>query len=255
MRRIQALALVILLISVYVFVTNISYTDSDADSSAPERYIEMEAIETDISADELSELCGEIKESNIYEPFTRVIDFDAYREINADVYAYIYIPNTEIDYPILQHESDNSYYLNYNIDNTKGYPGCIYTEKENSKDFTDSNTIIYGHNMKDGSMFHDIHLFDNSDFFENNKYIYIYTPEKVLQYEIFAVYTATDDHLLYLCDFNDRDEFGEYLNQVKEKTASNMYPASALVRQQTELSADDHIISLQTCTSSEERRT
>lgn len=72
--------------------------------------------------------------------------------MNPDVYAWITVPGTEIEYPILQHPSDNSYYFMHNIDGSYGYPGCIYTENLNSKDFADNNTVIYGHDMKNDSM-------------------------------------------------------------------------------------------------------
>ena len=72
--------------------------------------------------------------------------------MNPDVYAWIAVPGTEIEYPILQHPSDNSYYFMHNSDGSYGYPGCIYTENLNSKDITDNNTVIYGHNVKNDSM-------------------------------------------------------------------------------------------------------
>ena len=75
------------------------------------------------------------------EAMRRVVDFDKLQtETNADIYAWIYIPDTNIDYPVLQHPTDDTRYLNYNIDGSKGYPGCIYTEKANAKDFSDFNT-------------------------------------------------------------------------------------------------------------------
>ena len=261
-RKIQVLALIVLIISIYIIVTNLPYAGSVTELSESVEGSEgqMDDAGKEVSGDLQSGEKGglqtkdeEAEEPDVVDPLVRDIDFEAYREMN--VYAYIYIPNTNIDYPILQHESDNSYYLNYNIDGTKGYPGCIYTEKENEKDFTDSNTVIYGHNMKNGSMFHDIHLFENKEFFEENPYVYIYTPERVLQYEIFAVYTASDDHLLYICDFDDRDAFGNYLEEVQNRTAFNMVSETALIRQDIRLTADDRIISLQTCTRSEDCRT
>ena len=261
-RKIQVLALVALIISIYVIAVNIPYAAPDPeetrteDKSAGEAWEQTkEAADTGLQRDEEAQPTEENEGMNIRDPLVNDIDFESYREINEDVYAYIYIPNTKIDYPILQHKSDNSYYLNHCMDGTEGYPGCIYTEKENSKDFTDPNTVIYGHNMKNGSMFHDIHLFEDREFFDENEYIYVYTPEKVLKYEIFAVYTATDDHLLYICDYADKKSFGEYLNGIKNKTASYMYSKTALVRKQTELSSNDKIISLQTCTQNEDRRT
>lgn len=260
-RKIQVLALIALIISIYVIAVNIPYAVPGTEEteimekSAEETGEQTREAETELQSDGDVRFTEESESVDIRDPLVNDIDFESYRDINEDVYAYIYIPNTEIDYPVLQHKSDNSYYLNHCMDGSEGYPGCIYTEKENAKDFMDPNTVIYGHNMKNGSMFHDIHLFEDREFFDENEYIYVYTPEKVLKYEIFAVYTATDDHLLYICDYADKKTFGEYLSSIKNKTAPNMYSKTALVREKAELSSDDKIISLQTCTQSEDRRT
>lgn len=85
---------------------------------------------------------------------------------------------------MLQHPSDDSYYLNYNMNGTRGYPGCIYTEKANSKEFTDFDTVVYGHNMRNDTMFASLHNYEDQTFFNNFPYIYVYTKEKVLVYEI-----------------------------------------------------------------------
>ena len=85
-----------------------------------------------------------------------VYDFGQLHEQNEDIYAWIVVPGTQVDYPLLQSETDN-YYLDYNLDHSKGYPGCIYTNQCNRKDFSDYNTVLYGHNMKNGSMFGSIH--------------------------------------------------------------------------------------------------
>ena len=76
-----------------------------------------------------------------------VYDFGQLHEQNQDIYAWIVVPGTQVDYPLLQSETDN-YYLDYNLDHSKGYPGCIYTNQCNRKDFSDYNTVLYGHNMK-----------------------------------------------------------------------------------------------------------
>ena len=98
------------------------------------------------------------------------VDLQNLREtVNPDIYAWIYVPGTKVNYPVLQHETDDTYYLNYNIDGTKGYPGCIYSEKKyNSKDFTDANAVLYGHNMKNGTMFGSIHRYEDQEFFNEN---------------------------------------------------------------------------------------
>ena len=170
------------------------------------------------------------------------VDFAGMWEVNEDVYAWITVPGTVIDYPILQHATDNTYYLNYNIDGSYGYPGCIYTENLNSKDFTDNNTIIYGHNMKNGTMFAGLHKFEDAGFFEENTEVFIYTPEREYKYTIFAAYIYDDRHLLYSFDFANEQVYATYLEDIL-----NMRSMNALIREDVEVTAEDKIITLVTC--------
>lgn len=170
------------------------------------------------------------------------IDFETLWEINEDVYAWITIPGTIIDYPILQHATDNSYYLNYNIDGTKGFPGCIYTENVNAKDFSDNNTVIYGHNLRNGKMFTDLHKFRDADFFYNNDTIYIYTPEKQLTYKIFASYLYDDRHLINSYDFSNKAIYGTYLSEIQSMDSVN-----GNIRKDIKITGSDKIITLITC--------
>ena len=170
------------------------------------------------------------------------LDWEHLWEENEDIYAWIYIPGTKVDYPILQHPTDDSYYLNYNLDGTKGYPGCIYTEKVNSKDFSDYNTLIYGHNMKNGTMFADLHDFEDKTFFQEHRYMFVYMPDKVLVYDIFAAYKFTDAHILYAYDCTTKEGFDAYLNMVYED-----YSNSGNFREGVRVTGEDHIITLSTC--------
>lgn len=171
------------------------------------------------------------------------IDFDAmHREISEDIYAWIYIPNTHIDYPVFQHPTDNSYYLEHNIDGSEGYPGCIYTENYNAKDFSDPHTVIYGHNMRDTTMFSDLHLYEDEEFFENNRYVYIYTEDMVYAYKIFAAYQTNNAHQLLNYDFSDKNTVKSYL----ENTASRMEEPK-VYDEDTVFSEDDQILTLSTC--------
>lgn len=177
------------------------------------------------------------------EALRRAVDFAALQtEENADIYAWISIPDTRIDYPVLQHPSDDTYYLNYNLDGSKGYPGCIYTEKENAKDFSDFNTVIYGHNMKNGTMFHDLHLYEDESFLPDHPYVYIYTPDSVLRYRIFAAYRYDDRHLLYSFDYATEEGRNGYLWEI-----GNIRSLSAVRDDQVEVTAGDRIITLSTC--------
>ena len=171
------------------------------------------------------------------------IDFDAmHREISEDIYAWIYIPNTHIDYPVFQHPTDNSYYLEHNIDGSEGYPGCIYTENYNAKDFSDPHTVIYGHNMRDTTMFSDLHLYEDEEFFENNRYVYIYTEDMVYVYKIFAAYQTNNAHQLLNYDFSNKNTVKSYL----ENTASRMEEPK-VYDEDTVFSEDDQILTLSTC--------
>ena len=174
------------------------------------------------------------------------VDWEGLWEVNEDVYAWITVPGTVIDYPILQHATDNTYYLNYNIDGSYGYPGCIYTENMNAKDFTDNNTVIYGHNMKNGSMFAGLHQYEERSFFEEHPQVLIYTPEKTYEYTIFAAYIYDDRHLLYSFDFANEDVYASYLD-----TVLNMRDLSANIRDDIAVTREDSIITLVTCMSNQ----
>lgn len=176
------------------------------------------------------------------EAYVSPVDFEGMWEINQDVYAWITIPGTVIDYPVLQHTTDNSYYLNYNIDGSYGYPGCIYTESMNARDFTDNNTVIYGHNMKNGTMFSDLHKFEDASFLEENDQIMIYMPDQELSYTIFAAYVYDDRHLLYSFNFGDKGVYASYL-----ETVQGIRDMNAVIRDDVAVTADDRIITLVTC--------
>lgn len=174
------------------------------------------------------------------------VDFaDLQENTNGDIYAWIHIPDTKIDYPVLQHPTDNSYYLNHNLDGSRGYPGCIYTEDYNKKDFTDPNTVLYGHNMKNGTMFAGLHKYGDSEYLEEHPYIYIYTEEGLLAYEIFAAYQSGDEHILYAHDgFEDRKVYGKYLEEIL-----NMRSMGSVLKEGAEVTEDSRIITLSTCIS------
>ena len=191
-----------------------------------------ETAETETTAEEQSEVIP--------------VKFEELQAVNPDVYAWITVPGTDIDYPILQHASDNSYYLMHNIDGSYGYPGCIYTENLNSKDFTDNNTVIYGHNMKNGSMFAQLHKYEDSDFFDANREVLIYLPDEVLHYTIFAAHIYDDRHLLYSFDFADPEVYQKYLDSI-----FSTRDMSANIDKDITVTTDNQIITLVTCIGSQ----
>lgn len=171
------------------------------------------------------------------------IDFESLWEINPEIYAWIQIPDTNIDYPVLQHiDEDQSYYLTRDIYGNTTSEGSIYTEYYNSKSFMDPNTILYGHNMKNGSMFHNVRYFTKQDYFDEHQEAYIYLPDKILKYEIIACYEYDDRHLLASFDFWNKEVYAQYLDEVM-----NPRSMSAIVRDEVVLTTDDRLITLSTC--------
>ncbi|MDO4977728.1 MAG: class B sortase [Eubacteriales bacterium] len=171
------------------------------------------------------------------------INFEKLHEYNDELIAWIYVKGTKIDYPIARHEGeDQTFYLNYDMYKEPSYSGCIYMEDLNAADFTDNNTIIYGHNMRNGTMFKGLHQFEDMKFFEKNKYIYIYLPDRTLVYEIFASYITDDMHILSAYDFTNEKVYAEYLANITDP-----HVMGANVREGTQLTTDDTIITLSTC--------
>lgn len=179
------------------------------------------------------------------------VDFDNLQEtVNKDIYAWIYIPDTKVDYPVLQHDTDNAYYLDYNLDGTRGYPGCIYTENYNAKDFTDPVTVIYGHNMKDGTMFAGLHRYSDSEYMKEHPYIYMYTPDGLLVYEIFTAHETSDEHILYAHNwFEEEWVMEEYIEDIRDVRVMG-----SVQREDVEVEADDRIVTLSTCVSNPNNR-
>lgn len=171
------------------------------------------------------------------------IDFAGLQEINPEIYAWIRIPDTKIDYPILQHaQEDQTYYLTRDIYGKNSSAGSIYTEYYNSKDFMDPNTILYGHNMKNGSMFHNVRYFTDSEYFEEHKDLYIYLPDQILKYEIISCYEYDDRHLLGSFDFSDEEVFADYLEEIMNPRS--MY---TMIRDGVQLTTEDKLVTLSTC--------
>lgn len=179
------------------------------------------------------------------------IDFEKLQSVNKDVYAWIEIPDTNVDYAVVQASADKDdlFYLDHNIDGNYEFAGMIFSQKKNSRDFTDPVTVLYGHNMKNGSMFHDLHQFEDKDFFDNHENIYIYTPGHIFTYTVISAYVYDDRHILNSYDFSKKKELKEYIQTITE-------PRSLVcnVRDNVSVSVNDKILTLSTCTSSDSQR-
>lgn len=180
-----------------------------------------------------------VKEAD--DPYNNDINFEELQAINPDVYAWIRIPGTNVDYPILQSlvEADD-YYLNTTMDKKQGLPGSIYTEKYNINNFEDPVTVIYGHTLAEGTMFTELHKYTDRAFFDANPYIYIYMPDKTYKYQIFATVAFDDRYILGNYNFLDSDDFNGYVNELKASMSGN-------VNNDLAINEGSKIITLSTC--------
>ncbi len=174
------------------------------------------------------------------------VDFKALQEINPDIYAWIQIPGTSVDYPIVQSPDDNSYYLDHTAEREAKPEGAIFTEDYNTKTFEDPNTVIYGHRMTNDSMFNSLKKYTDRSFFDENREVIIYMPDKILHYKIFAAYLYDNRHLMQSFDFWDTAIFEAYL-----KNISAMRSMDAFVDTSMDVTGTDRIITLSTCKAGE----
>lgn len=190
------------------------------------------------------------KESEaVPEPVEIPVDFQELQAMNPDIYAWIEIPGTEVNYPIVQSASDREYYLDHTIEGAEGLPGSIYTENLNTTTFQDKNTVVYGHNMRDKSMFGGLKYYADSAYMEEHKQIYIYTPEHIYTYEVFGAVTYDDRHLLLSYDFNNTEDYQAFLDSLSQMRNMNTY-----INKERPVTTEDRILTLSTCTGNEQQR-
>lgn len=183
--------------------------------------------------------------SKVEEKVKNPIDFATLQSGNSEIYAYIQIEDTNVDYPIVQSATDDEFYLRHKAeDKSWSSSGAVYTESANTKTFNDRVTVIYGHNGYGDSFFTTLHRFEKEDFFNNHPYFYIYTPEKKLTYQVISAFKYDDRHIMNSFNFADTIEFKEF-----EEFIAN--PSSALKNVRTELDKDvnenSKIVILSTC--------
>ena len=181
-------------------------------------------------------------ETEYKEPYVSPIDFDALWEVNTDIYAWIEIEDTDISYPILQSSTDNSYYLNHTPERKSGFPGSIFTYNVNAMDFTDFNTVIYGHRMDNHQMFSDLKLYRDSEYLNEHRIIHVYLPDRELVYTVFAAVVYDDRLITSYYDNKDPVSCEAYLDSILENRDINSH-----ILTDVPVGTEDRIITLSTC--------
>ena len=172
------------------------------------------------------------------------INFTDLHQINPDVIAWIRVGALEISYPVAQGQ-DNDYYLHRTFERLDNFAGCIFLNCDNSRFFTDQNSIVYGHNMKNGSMFGKLKDFKDQSVYNSNPYFWIFTEDLIYQYRIFSAAEVPVSGDPYKTRFS-KDDFANFLR--------NIQAASFVDTHDVQVTSDDRIVTLSTCTGNDSVR-
>lgn len=173
-----------------------------------------------------------------YAELLRNMDFAALREVNSDIRGWILIPNTVISYPILKTDN-NQYYLKHTYSKSSSVVGAIFMECQNDPDFSDFNTIIYGHNMNNGSMFGSLKKYKSKSYWAAHPNVYVTDDTGCHCYQIFAAYEVSTQGETYQLGFSSTAARQEFLNACT---------ALSIIDTGVAPTASDYILTLSTCT-------
>ena len=169
------------------------------------------------------------------------VDFGALATENSDIYAWIYLPGTDINFPVCQ-GTDDSFYLTHNAAKQETELGAIFTERQfNNRDFQDRVTVIYGHNGFGDTMFTALHRFEHSDFFDASEKFYVYVPGHIYTYEVMSAFMTDDRHLMGKYNFQTDEGFAQFVSDMRNPNAIGANTRSL------EVDADDKFVMLSTC--------
>ena len=219
------------------------YQEGESSYDALEQYVSFEAEggqEGGQMAQEPQETVA--AEQNGGEPMPDVsrwpqVDFQELAGINPDIVGWIYIPGTNINYPVVR-GTDNDYYLNRLFDGTYNKSGCIFMDYRCEPDFSGKNSIIYGHHMKNGSMFASLMEYKEKGFYEEHSVALLVTPDAYYEIRLFSGYVADNWDSAWDMGLSGA-EFEAWLKEICQKST---FEPVALP------GADDRIVTLSTCT-------
>ena len=178
------------------------------------------------------------------DPRDWVTFYQEMKAMNPDYIGWIIIEDTPINYPIVQAE-DNDYYLHRLFDGTENFSGTLFADYRCGECFGDGNTIIHGHNMKNGSMFAGLLKYREEWFYNSHKTFSVYTEEGEIVYEVFAIYATDPVSTSYVTEFASDEEYVNWLNAMYEQS---------VVKLAVDLNADTQVLTLSTCVNNSENR-
>lgn len=183
-------------------------------------------------------------------PYVSPVDFEALQKANSDIYAWIRIDGTPVDYPVVQSPTDDSFYLDHDSDKQYNVNGAIFSEHQyNSLNFSDPVTVLYGHNMASGEMFGEFQsLYWDREFLLENDDITIYLPDREMHFQIFAALPYSRMHLLHYYQTEKQSAFDLLIEDIYATRK-----LSAVLIEERKPSFGDQVLVLSTCLSGDNR--
>lgn len=174
-----------------------------------------------------------------------VIDFEKLKEKNSDTVAWLKVNETNIEYPVVK-TTNNDYYLSHNFNKEYNLAGWIFADYKNKLDGTDKNLVIYGHNMRDDSMFGSLKKVINEEWYNNedNRYITLIIENETQIYEVFSVYQIEKEDYYIQTNFNT-EEFNTFAQTIKKRSKKDF---------NVNISGEDNILTLSTCANNNKYR-
>ena len=161
--------------------------------------------------------------------YVSAIDFSALDFQNPDVVAWIQIPGTQINYPVVQGK-DNDYYLHRDLNGQKSTAGTIFLDYADQADFSSLHNVLYGHHMKNGSMFKDISRYKDQGYFDQHSEIILYTPEREIHLKALAAVCTSPDAIRRKTEFASGEEFASYIQQMTAGASASAPVEGTIVR-------------------------
>lgn len=243
--KISSIVIIIVLVLLIIVSAFLLYKFYDDYSSKKQYNNLLSSVAVDTETESTETTSG--KKSQKKNTSKNPIDFKELKKINPEIVGWIKIPGTNIDYPVLQSMKSDNYYLHRDIYGNYKYAGSIYMEYCNNDRFTDRVTLLYGHNMINGTMFADLHKFSDYEFFKKHNKFYIYTENKKLVYEIASSYVYDDRHIMNSFNFSEDDVFSDYLDYITSPRSTTKCVRDKLDHK---LSLGDKVVTLSTCLNS-----
>lgn len=151
------------------------------------------------------------------------VDFDSLRAVNPDIVAWLEIPGTNISYPVVQTE-DNETYLNRDFEGNKSVAGAVFLDCDSDGDLMGRHSILYGHHMKNQTMFAQIVKFKEEEFFRENREVILYTPERELHLKTIAAVYGDADGEKRRTEFDSREMFNRYVDEMTKNCSFRELP-------------------------------